>query len=209
MRAAVGGVFSSSVKLRSLMTWTITGMMLPAWAAVRALYSLTKKAIFAPKAPKAGPTGGAGVALPAGRLSLTEPISVNAFMEVRAARRRAILPAANAVAMPRPKATVVAPVAACCAPALGIVCPRRPRPFEKEPAPSKTGACTKDGLLRPAIRRHVAAAANIAAEDANSTRRLEACASAGAARAADMAASRCRERKGARAAGLGAWGTVA
>ena len=38
---------------------------LPAWLDVRALYSLQKPIMLIPCGPNAGPTGGAGVALPA------------------------------------------------------------------------------------------------------------------------------------------------
>mmetsp|Transcript_50776 Transcript_50776/g.121360 ORF Transcript_50776/g.121360 Transcript_50776/m.121360 type:complete len:224 (-) Transcript_50776:10-681(-) len=62
--AAVSGVFSSILKLLSLMTWTMQGQVWPTLSAVKALYSFTNMAMFKPKAPMAGPTGGAGVAFP-------------------------------------------------------------------------------------------------------------------------------------------------
>ncbi len=50
-----------------------TGMIRPDWAAVRALKFFTKSMILTPAWPSAGPTGGAGVAAPAGICSLTCP----------------------------------------------------------------------------------------------------------------------------------------
>src|SRR3984957_6912237 len=47
-----------------------TGMMLPRWLSVAALYWRTKSMMFPPCGPSAGPTGGAGVAWPAGRYTL-------------------------------------------------------------------------------------------------------------------------------------------
>jgi hypothetical protein len=50
-----------------------TGMISPSWslAEVRALNCLQKSMMLAPCWPSAGPTGGAGVALPAGICNLT------------------------------------------------------------------------------------------------------------------------------------------
>src|SRR5260370_10356814 len=48
-----------------------TGMMLPRWLSVAALYCLTKSMMFTPCGPSAVPTGGAGVAWPAGSCTLT------------------------------------------------------------------------------------------------------------------------------------------
>src|ERR1700744_934120 len=48
-----------------------TGMMLPRWASVAALYCRTKSMMFTPCGPSAVPTGGAGVAAPAGSCTLT------------------------------------------------------------------------------------------------------------------------------------------
>jgi len=48
-----------------------TGTMVPACAAVRLLYSSQNALILMPCWARAGPTGGAGVALPAGNCSLT------------------------------------------------------------------------------------------------------------------------------------------
>mmetsp|Transcript_48081 Transcript_48081/g.111378 ORF Transcript_48081/g.111378 Transcript_48081/m.111378 type:complete len:280 (+) Transcript_48081:182-1021(+) len=65
-----GGVFRMKVKLRSSNTVISTGMTVPALSLVRALYSLQNIMMFTPAAPSAGPTGGAGLALPACRASL-------------------------------------------------------------------------------------------------------------------------------------------
>src|SRR3970282_2948813 len=70
MRSEAGGVLRTKVKERSSKTVISTGMMPPAWAAVRSLYSLQKAMMLAPCWPRAGPTGGAGGALPASRWSL-------------------------------------------------------------------------------------------------------------------------------------------
>ena len=47
-----------------------TGTMVPDWVPVRSLYSFTNVMILTPCCPNAGPTGGAGVALPASSCSL-------------------------------------------------------------------------------------------------------------------------------------------
>src|SRR5579884_375589 len=48
-----------------------TGTICPTWLAVRSLYSLTKPMMLTACGPRPVPTGGAGVALPAGSCSLT------------------------------------------------------------------------------------------------------------------------------------------
>src|SRR6266568_6691141 len=48
-----------------------TGMTLPRWVSVAALYCLTKSMILTPCGPSAVPTGGAGVAAPAFSCTLT------------------------------------------------------------------------------------------------------------------------------------------
>src|SRR5215470_10743262 len=48
-----------------------TGMMLPRWDSVAALYCFTKSMMLTPCGPSAVPTGGAGVAAPAGSCTLT------------------------------------------------------------------------------------------------------------------------------------------
>jgi hypothetical protein len=52
---------------------TTTGMISPSSFAVRALNALQKSMMFTPWGPSAVPTGGAGVALPAGIWSFTKP----------------------------------------------------------------------------------------------------------------------------------------
>src|ERR1700730_3647372 len=53
-----------------------TGMMLPRWLSVAALYWRTKSMMFTPCGPSAVPTGGAGVAWPAGSCTLTTAASL-------------------------------------------------------------------------------------------------------------------------------------
>src|SRR5260370_29937880 len=53
-----------------------TGMMLPRWLSVAALYCLTKSMMFTPCGPSAVPTGGAGVAWAAGNCTLTTAASL-------------------------------------------------------------------------------------------------------------------------------------
>src|SRR6478609_5032639 len=50
-----------------------TGMMLPRWCSVAALYALTNSMMLTPCWPRAGPTGGAGVAAPAWICRLMNP----------------------------------------------------------------------------------------------------------------------------------------
>src|SRR3972149_5694136 len=70
MRSEAGEVLRAKVKERSSKTGISTGPMVPAWEAARSLYSLQKAMMLAPCWPRAGPTGGAGVALPASSWSL-------------------------------------------------------------------------------------------------------------------------------------------
>ncbi len=56
---------------RSSYTVITTGINIPFWSAVRALNSLVKPIMLIPACPSAGPTGGAGVAAPAGICNLT------------------------------------------------------------------------------------------------------------------------------------------
>ena len=62
----MGGVFRMNVKVRSSKTVISTGTMVPTWLSVAALYCLQKSMMATPWGPSAVPTGGAGVALPAG-----------------------------------------------------------------------------------------------------------------------------------------------
>src|SRR6266700_5336967 len=67
-----GGVFRMKVKVRSVYTVTSTGKIIPSGSlAVLALNCLQKSMMFKPCGPSAVPTGGAGVALPAGNCSFT------------------------------------------------------------------------------------------------------------------------------------------
>src|SRR5947209_7278337 len=66
MRTAVGGVLSTNENVRSSKIVISTGTIVPFWASVAALYALQKSMIATPCGPRAVPTGGAGVAAPAG-----------------------------------------------------------------------------------------------------------------------------------------------
>ena len=59
------------VKVRSAKIVTTTGITIPLWLWVRALNCFTNSMMFTPCGPRAVPTGGAGVAAPAGHCSLT------------------------------------------------------------------------------------------------------------------------------------------
>src|SRR5580692_9345826 len=66
-----GGVFRMNVNVRSVYTVTSTGKIIPSGSlAVLALNCLQKSMMFKPCGPSAVPTGGAGVALPAGNCNL-------------------------------------------------------------------------------------------------------------------------------------------
>src|SRR6185369_4252163 len=69
-RIEAGGVLVTNVKLRSAYAVISTGMIRSPSLAVRALNSLQNCMMFRPCCPSAGPTGGAGFALPAGHRSL-------------------------------------------------------------------------------------------------------------------------------------------
>src|SRR5690349_7094766 len=77
-RIEAGGVLVMNVKLRSAYAVISTGMIRSPSLAVRALNSLQNCMMFRPCCPRAGPTGGAGFALPAGHCSLM--IAVTFFM---------------------------------------------------------------------------------------------------------------------------------
>ena len=70
-RTAVGGVLVMKVNDRSSKMVISTGMIVPRWASVWALYILQKSMMLTPWGPRAVPTGGAGVAAPAGIWILT------------------------------------------------------------------------------------------------------------------------------------------
>src|SRR3954454_15228284 len=67
----VGGVLRMNVNVRSSKTVISTGTIVPVCASVAALYCLQKSMIATPWGPSAVPTGGAGVAFPAGIWILT------------------------------------------------------------------------------------------------------------------------------------------
>src|SRR3954447_5200475 len=73
--SGAGGVLVMNVKVRSSKIEISTGMMLPRWASVAALYCRTKSMMLTPCGPSAVPTGGAGVAWPAGSWTLTTVLS--------------------------------------------------------------------------------------------------------------------------------------
>jgi len=68
------------VKLLSSKTEISTGITNPAVSYVLALYALQNAMLLTPCCPKAGPTGGAGFALPACRASL---ITATIFFAIR------------------------------------------------------------------------------------------------------------------------------
>src|SRR5260370_24140800 len=73
IKIGTGGVLVIKVKERSLKMVITTGMMSPSWsfADVLALNALQNSIIFTPCVPSAVPTGGSGVALPAGICNFT------------------------------------------------------------------------------------------------------------------------------------------
>src|SRR5207245_7371148 len=73
-----GGVLVTKVNERSSKTEISTGMTFPRCDSVAALYALQNSMMFTPCWPRAGPTGGAGVAAPAFIWSLMT--AVNRFL---------------------------------------------------------------------------------------------------------------------------------
>lgn len=67
----VGGVFVTNVKLLSSYIVTTTGIVVPSFPFVTLLNCLQNSIILTPCCPSAGPTGGAGVACPAGICNFT------------------------------------------------------------------------------------------------------------------------------------------
>src|SRR5574343_310458 len=65
-RTEAGGDLRMNVKDLSENTVITTGMIMPFWSLVLALNSLQNAMMLTPWAPSAGPTGGAGLAAPAG-----------------------------------------------------------------------------------------------------------------------------------------------
>ena len=74
MRTAAGGVLHTKVNDLSSYTVISTGMMVPDWSCVWALNAWQNCMMLTPWAPRAGPTGGAGLAAPAGICSLIKPV---------------------------------------------------------------------------------------------------------------------------------------
>ena len=70
-----GGVFKMKVKLLSSKIEISTGIIRSFLSSVRELYSLQNEIMFKPYGPNAGPIGGAGLALPAGKANLTNAIN--------------------------------------------------------------------------------------------------------------------------------------
>src|SRR5215510_2505164 len=68
---AAGGVFTRNVNERSWKMVTTTGRIRPSWPPVWALKPLQNSMMLTPCWPSAGPTGGDGLAFPAGICSLT------------------------------------------------------------------------------------------------------------------------------------------
>src|SRR6478735_6383394 len=73
-RTAAGGVFMMKVNDLSEEIVISTGRIV-SWPCVRELNSLQKAMMLIPCGPRAVPTGGAGLALPAGICSLTNPVT--------------------------------------------------------------------------------------------------------------------------------------
>ncbi len=67
---------------------TSAGMIWPRLSWVASLYLLTKSMIFTPCWPNMGPTGGAGLALPAGKFSLRTILIFLAICILRNAKGR-------------------------------------------------------------------------------------------------------------------------
>ena len=70
-----GGVLVTNENVRSAYTVISTGTIVPTMEAVRSLYALQNSMMFTPCCPSAGPTGGAGVAFPAGICNLTTAVT--------------------------------------------------------------------------------------------------------------------------------------
>src|SRR5205807_5315348 len=77
LRSAAGGVLVTKLNERSSKIVISAGITMPAWLAVRSLYSFRNAIMLMPCWPSAGPTGGAGVALPEiGRASCRERVQL-------------------------------------------------------------------------------------------------------------------------------------
>src|SRR5680860_944468 len=89
MSTAAGGVFVMKVKERSSKTVISTGMIVPTLSCVWALYAFVNSMMLIPCWPSAGPTGGAGLAFPAGICSLM--IALTFFATDRSRHRNTLL----------------------------------------------------------------------------------------------------------------------
>src|ERR1035438_7763362 len=87
-----GGVLVMKVNERSEKMVITTGMMRPSWSLleVLALNALQKSMMLTPCGPSAVPTGGAGVALPAGICSFTCAVTFFAILTFLLSRRRTL-----------------------------------------------------------------------------------------------------------------------
>src|ERR687897_2564883 len=70
-RFGAGGVLVMKLKVRSAKMVTTHGITIPLWLWVRALNCFTNSMMLTPCGPSAVPTGGAGVAAPAGHCNFT------------------------------------------------------------------------------------------------------------------------------------------
>src|SRR4051812_16551806 len=91
-RFGAGGVFVMKVNVRSAKIVTTTGMTIPAWFCVLALNCFTNSMMLTPWGPSAVPTGGAGVAAPAGHCSFTMALIFLAILSPLASARYGRLP---------------------------------------------------------------------------------------------------------------------
>src|SRR6266508_3159529 len=80
-RIAAGGVLTTKVKDRSWKIVTTTGRMRPSWEPVWALKPLQNSMMLTPCWPRAGPTGGDGLAFPAVICSFTIAWTFFAMLE--------------------------------------------------------------------------------------------------------------------------------
>src|SRR3954452_17626048 len=90
---AAGGVFVMKVKDLSEKIVISTGRIVPASLDVRELNSFTNAMMLMPCGPRAVPTGGAGVAWPAGICNFTNPVTFFAIRLLERDRRGVACPA--------------------------------------------------------------------------------------------------------------------
>src|SRR5688572_28416313 len=87
-RIAAGGVLRMKVNDLSEKIVTSTGRIMPGWLWVRELNSFTNAMMLIPCGPSAVPTGGAGVACPAGICNFTNPVTFFAIHSPLRRRRK-------------------------------------------------------------------------------------------------------------------------